>query len=99
MNPACLHSFPTSIAWSHRERVRLSASEPSQAMPADQFQRVRRLAQARCADDHRADHGIVSGILRRLLMYFQCFLSQRFGPLSVQPNVRSVGVQKIRTCM
>ena len=32
-------------------------------------------------------------------MYFQCFLSQRLGPLSLQPNTRSPGSQNTRTCM
>ena len=32
-------------------------------------------------------------------MYFQCFLSQRLGPLSLQPKARSLGSQNTRTCM
>ena len=32
-------------------------------------------------------------------MYFQCFLSQRLGPLSLQPQARSLGSQNTRTCI
>jgi hypothetical protein len=55
-----------------------------------------RSARARRALRRRSAHGVALGKVPR---YFQCFLSQRFGPLSVHPNARSVGAQKIRTCM
>jgi hypothetical protein len=32
-------------------------------------------------------------------MYFQCFFSQRVGPLSLHPRARSAGSQYTRTCM